>query len=753
MPPKRKAQVLDDEVVVSTTTTSAAVTSSAVTTTTQDSVVSTNTTTTTSTSTNTSVINSNSNNSNDSNTDSEDESDGDSSKDKSSSSKKLKNIDVIVSKEGNYLPKEMGLLISWKRNDNDFEPTLLPLIESEYVSYQSSNKQQQGNDIYITSSIIVNFEKNTVVDNSNSTPTTEVLKRCTYIPLWVWEKRRSEFTSFTPDVSNKIEIAFVAGKSKVGIDTERYINLSTYEQARFDNANKTRKVKRIFLNTTDVSSSPTWYSKDLILGWQELPDSTIIESRYQSILKSSGELNIKLTNGDIFSFFTNSITKDKSNPPVEIQIKRDVGSVAPLKKTFSQLSEEEIKKLVNSVLSGDKSLTQPAVAAPPPTTSSSKSDSSLYLPGEEDIMKGDKPMKYVFYPARHFDSSAADLHFRTAESQFYRLLKSSSASYKVVKVEYVVNPKLLTLFNKKKEEFEKLKYPDCNPVFGFHGTESKNIAPICTNNFSVPGSNGVAHKTDSGWYGKGIYFSEYPEYSIGYISDCSKILLCKVLLGKSYKCNGLIMGQKCQTGYTSHLSPDEKELVIFHPDQILPCYVVHYEESGGTKKKSTSTAYLTVQNKPASGLLSGLKVTTVGSGFNLTAANIKALVTKHGGSFTTLNGASITHLITNATEAANNAKVTSLEASNTHIVNEDWLYESIESGKIKNTIDYSFYLRQTSTRGVIKAVNLNEDGSLPDDTDDQVDTTPPKPTCKYGDKCYRKNADHFKQFSHPFLLG
>ena len=24
-----------------------------------------------------------------------------------------------------------------------------------------------------------------------------------------------------------------------------------------------------------------------------------------------------------------------------------------------------------------------------------------------------------------------------------------------------------------------------------------------------------------------------------------------------------------------------------------------------------------------------------------------------------------------------------------------------------------------------------------------------KPVCKYGASCYRKNADHFKQFSHP----
>ncbi|KAF2074720.1 hypothetical protein CYY_003952 [Polysphondylium violaceum] len=754
MPPKRKAVTLDEPVVASTVTTTTT-------------TVSSSTTISTSTTTPPPPIQSDGNDNSDNN-DSENESDQDTpiattvtTKVSGPKSKKSLNLDVIVCKEGNYLPKEIGLLVSWKHNDNDFDPALLPTIESEYQSFLSN--PSPSSKVIISPTISVDFGKNTMIDLANNSSdgsnTTEVLKRCKYIPLWVWEKRRSEFTSFPLDVSDKIDIAFVAGKSKVGIDPERYINLSTYEQARFDNANKTRKVKRIFFNTTEISN-PAWYFKDSILGWQELPDSVNIEARYQSILKSSDELNIKLTNGDIFSFFTFTITKDKTNPPVEIVVKRDVGNIAPLKKTFSQLSEEEIKKLVNSVLSGDKSIDsiQPNIAAAitgatttTSTTTSKSSDSSLYLPGEEDIIKSDKPMKYVFYPSRHFDSSAADFHFRTAESQFYRLLKSSSSSYKVTKVEYVVNPKLLKLFNKKKEEFEKLKYSDCNPVFGFHGTDSKNIAPICTNNFSVPGTNGVKNKTDSGWYGAGIYFSEYPEYSIGYISDCNKILLCKVLLGKSFKCNGLIVGQKCQSGYTSHLSPDEKELVIFHPDQILPCYVVHYD---GGKVKANSTAHVAAQAQPSSNLLSGLKIATSGTGFNLSAANIKTLVAKHGGaSAASINAAGITHLITNATEVANNSKITALESTNTHIVNEEWLYDSITAGKIKNTIEYSFYLRQTNTRGAIKPIGLNEDGALPDDDDEQVDTTPPKPQCKYGAQCYRKNADHFKQFSHPFLIG
>jgi hypothetical protein len=49
----------------------------------------------------------------------------------------------------------------------------------------------------------------------------------------------------------------------------------------------------------------------------------------------------------------------------------------------------------------------------------------------------------------------------------------------------------------------------------FHGTAEKNIKAIAKTNFVVPGTHGVKHATDTGWYGKGIYFSEYPSYSMG----------------------------------------------------------------------------------------------------------------------------------------------------------------------------------------------------------------------------------------------
>jgi hypothetical protein len=38
-------------------------------------------------------------------------------------------------------------------------------------------------------------------------------------------------------------------------------------------------------------------------------------------------------------------------------------------------------------------------------------------------------------------------------------------------------------------------------------------------------------------------------------------------------------GAAKKSGYDSHLSPDQVELVIFNSNQILPCYIVHYGSS------------------------------------------------------------------------------------------------------------------------------------------------------------------------------
>jgi len=95
-----------------------------------------------------------------------------------------------------------------------------------------------------------------------------------------------------------------------------------------------------------------------------------------------------------------------------------------------------------------------------------------------------------------------------------------------------------------------------------------------------------------------------------YVHGGQKLLLCKVLIGNSYRMKKIQTGKHRVDGYDSHVSPCGiilslslslsplfslslshlfiypigKEIVIFEPDQILPCYIIHYGHGKGKKK-------------------------------------------------------------------------------------------------------------------------------------------------------------------------
>jgi len=88
----------------------------------------------------------------------------------------------------------------------------------------------------------------------------------------------------------------------------------------------------------------------------------------------------------------------------------------------------------------------------------------VLMEGEEDVLKGTQVKYFELFAERNYkQGSASEIHFRLAESQFYRLLSGYatfvdnhfSCSYfdcvfffraKVQKVEYVCNPKLIERF-------------------------------------------------------------------------------------------------------------------------------------------------------------------------------------------------------------------------------------------------------------------------------------------------------------------
>ncbi|KAK3108084.1 hypothetical protein FSP39_000847 [Pinctada imbricata] len=283
-----------------------------------------------------------------------------------------------------------------------------------------------------------------------------------------------------------------------------------------------------------------------------------------------------------------------------------------LVKSYSQMSEEERKELIKKAFEAKQKLQKELQETKDKMKEKDKelqnlqnevNKGILFVEGEKEALEGTKTVYFTLQAERSYkEGSAAQTHFRLAESQFYRLLSSGyGASYKVSKVEYVVNPKLAKKFKQAREDIKKERGEDLSyPVLAFHGTKEENITPICekriqssrfvycSKNVKNHSDSGFAHRTDTGWYGKGVYFSEFPAYSMGYIQGAQKLLLCQVLPGKVFKCTKLIHGAALKGGYDSHTSPDGKELVIFNSHHIIPSYVVHYKQQAGDFQYSVS---------------------------------------------------------------------------------------------------------------------------------------------------------------------
>jgi len=112
-----------------------------------------------------------------------------------------------------------------------------------------------------------------------------------------------------------------------------------------------------------------------------------------------------------------------------------------------------------------------------------------------------------------------------------------------------------------------------------------NFSKIEEIDLQVPGESGVAHQTDKGYYGCGIYVS--PKFRCkansngGYGKGAVECFLCLALPGFAYSAtypNDL--GRSRVDGYDSHVSADNRDgdvgdqIVLFSSDQILPCFRV-----------------------------------------------------------------------------------------------------------------------------------------------------------------------------------
>lgn len=438
----------------------------------------------------------------------------------------------------------------------------------------------------------------------------------------------------------------------------------------------------------------------------------------------------KVTASDDSGHDTDVISDDDDAPSTSKKKKKSVKSEDILKrgmslvKSYSQMTEAERKELIKKAFEAKAKLQKELKETKEEVKKKDQeldkltkevASGVLLMDGEKDALEGKTTVYFDLFAERAYkEGSAAQMHFRLAESQFYRLL-SGSAGYRITKVEYVVNPKLVKGFKECREALKKLRGEEFSyPVLAFHGTKQEYITPICETGFKVPGA-GHKHRTDTGWYGKGVYFSEYPSYSMGYIQGATKLLLSQVLPGKVYNCTKLIHGAPLQKGYDSHTSPDKHELVIFNAYHILPQYIVHYTTGTGEFKYTAPPAagkgktaaavkafdvhnadsgtvnakYWEALGKPASKVMSGFMVQFTGT-FPGTQKEMQDLVIKHGGTVGTK--AVFNLLVASPTEFdLKTNKVMQATKKAVDIVHEMYVYELITNKKKKPDIDtYKF---------------------------------------------------------------
>lgn len=383
-------------------------------------------------------------------------------------------------------------------------------------------------------------------------------------------------------------------------------------------------------------------------------------------------------------------------------------SLPLLKRSYSSLTEKERRQLIASAFSEkqklQKQLEQKSKEAEEKDAELKKVKKQLYsggiglLEGEAEALKKDELTYFELKAKRTNENTPAELHFRLAESQFYRLMPANT-NCSITKIDYVVSPKLVSDFNEAKKNLAATRGEDMSkPVLAFHGTAEANILPICETGFKIPGQDGHKHATDTGWYGKGVYFSEFPNYSMGYIKGGQKLLLCQVLPGKVYKCPGLIHGQALQGGHDCHMSPCGKELVIFKKEHILPSYIVYYThtttefkyddpQSPSAKvvsKPSTddlSAVFKKVSKEGKSGCLSGCKFVLCGKLISH-HTTVTTLITNHGGTTSEKVEPSTTALLTSDEPDKQSSKVAYASKLNIPVVSERYLYDCVSQKKL-----------------------------------------------------------------------
>ncbi len=170
-----------------------------------------------------------------------------------------------------------------------------------------------------------------------------------------------------------------------------------------------------------------------------------------------------------------------------------------------------------------------------------------------------------------------------------RIRTSILQSIQLCTDEYIIDHAAIIYNEQIYDTYQKFPDTDQNEKILFHGTSTTNFDGIFEKNFQYDSG---AKRTDDGWYGQGIYFSNSPKKALNYAKSKSKIshLICSLVrLGKTLTVTDMqYKGKPMHPNYDSHYipiridgdpvsqgeSPAFEEFVIKSSDRIMPLHVI-----------------------------------------------------------------------------------------------------------------------------------------------------------------------------------
>lgn len=163
---------------------------------------------------------------------------------------------------------------------------------------------------------------------------------------------------------------------------------------------------------------------------------------------------------------------------------------------------------------------------------------------------------------------ALEVHFRRAESQFYRMMQGQpGVTCTVVKVDALFNSKLEAAFDKAKQQ-ARVTCEQNATIYAFHDTKEENTATIHKDGFTL----------DRRPHGRGVYLTTRPTTPAVHSTGDRKVLIVEAVLGRKVQVvqdhlhgHGAI--NRCPV---MHYHPEPGTYVATSAAQVIPRFVVHY---------------------------------------------------------------------------------------------------------------------------------------------------------------------------------